>query len=174
MTEQTTGGTITGAPAPGGLTNAEQLVALQSYLKALKPQEEALRAAVADDMRTARAERVGAYMPDGTKIGAVGYSAGNITAKVTDEGAAVAWAMRKYPDEIVSAVRSSFLKMLTEHAKKACEAGEKGVDPYDGEELPFIEVTRGAAFVTATPTKDGVARMTELAYGFAGMLEAGA
>lgn len=171
MTEQTSGAATDGRPARGGLTNAEQLVALQSYLKALKPQEEALRAATLADMRTARAERVGAYMPDGMKIGAVGYNPGNKTAKVTDDAAALRWCIAHYPDEIIQAINPAFLKRLLDVAKTLGEVGEPGVDPLTGEALPFIEVTRGTPFVTATPTKEGVAVMSALAGGFTLMLE---
>jgi hypothetical protein len=171
MTDQTTGAPTDGGPARGELTNAEKLTALGAYAKALKPMEEALRAATLDDMRRNRAERVGAYMPDGEKIGAVGYNPGNKKASVTDSAAALAWCLAKYPDAIVQAVNPTFLKNLTDYAAKVGEVGEPGVDPRTGEVLDFITVERGAAFVTVTPTKEGVARMAALAGGFAGMLE---
>lgn len=171
MTTETHGAPTDGGPVGGELTNAEKLTALTSYLKAIKPMEEHLRAATAADMAANRAERVGAFMPDGEKIGAVGYNPGNKKARVKDPAAALAWCLAKYPDAIVQAINPTFLKNLTDHAAKVGEVGEPGVDPRDGEALDFIEVERGAAFVTVTPTKEGVARMTALAHGFAGMLE---
>jgi len=171
MTEQTTGGAITGAAPAAGMTNAEKLVALQTYNKALKPMEEHLRAATLTDMQDARAERVGAYLPGGEKIGTVGVNAGRKTARVTDARAALLWAMNKYPDEITRIVNPAFLKALTDYAALFAEAGEPGVDPKDGELLDFIQVQQGAPYVTVTTTKEGVAHMTKLAHGFAGMLE---
>lgn len=171
MTDDTTGAPIAGAPAGPELTNAEKLTALLSYMKALKPMEAHLRAATAADMLAHKSERVSAYMPDGLKIGAVGYNPGNKSASVVDQAAALAWALAKYPEEIVKAVNPAFLKALTDYAAATGAVGEPGVDPRDGEMLPFITVSKGAAFVTVTPTKEGVARMTALAHGFAGMLE---
>lgn len=172
MTEQTTGGAITGAAPAGGLTNAEKLTALQTYLKALRPMEEHLRAAAVADMQAARAERVGAYLPDGEKIGAVRLNKGRKTAKVVNPTEALAWCLKKYPEAIVSAINPAFLKKITDHAAAVGMVGEPGVDPIDGEVLDFIEVQQGSPSVTVTTTPEGVARMTELAHGFAGMLEA--
>jgi hypothetical protein len=171
VTDETNGAPSTGGPAGAELTNAEKLTALQAYLKALKPIEEHLREATLADMKANKAERVSAFMPDGEKIGAVGYNPGNKKARVTNSAAALAWCLRKYPDAIVQAISPTFLKVLTDYSAKVGEVGEPGVDIRDGELLDFIVVERGSAFVSVTPTKEGVARMTELAGGFAGMLE---
>lgn len=171
MTDQTTGPVDNGGALTDGLTDAEKLTALQSYMKALDPMEKALRASVVADMRSRRVERVGAYLPGGDKIGTVGFNAGRKSAGVIDHAAALRWALDKYPDEIVKAVNPAFLKALTDHAAKVGEVGEPGVDPTDGEMLDFIQVKQGNAYVTVTPTKEGIARMNMLAYGFAGMLE---
>jgi len=156
------------------LTDAERLAALQAYLKCLGPIEKGLRARVTRDMGLRHVERVGAYLPDGTKIAAVGYSEGRRTAKVTDEAAALAWCLKQYPDEVqtVQVVRPAFLKKLLDVAG-SLPVG-KGLDPATGEELPFIEVTRGDPFVTVTTTSDGVGRMEALALGFTRTLEAAA
>ena len=171
MTDETNGGTATGAPSGDGLTDAEKLTALQAYMKALDPIEKQLRAAVTADMKARSVERVGAFLPSGEKLGTVGYRPGNKTAKVVDHAAALAWCLKKYPHAVISAISPAFLKALTDHAATG-EVGEPVADPADGEALPFIEVQRGAPGVTVTPTKEGVARMTHLATGFAGMLEA--
>lgn len=171
MSNETTGpATDGGAPAPG-LTNAEKLAALQTYLKALTPMEKALRQQVVDEMGSLRVEKVGAYLPDGEKIGAIGYNRGRKSATVTDSAAALRWALERHPEAVVQAISPAFLKALTDHAAKVGEPGEKGVDPETGEQLPFIEVRQGDPFVTVTTTKQGVERMTQLAHGFAGMLE---
>lgn len=171
MTDETNGAPGGGGPGGAGLTNAEKLTAVSAYLKAMKPLEEHLRAATLADMKANRAERVGAFMPDGEKIGAVGYNPGNKKAAVTDQAAALLWCFSKYPEEIVRAVNPAFLKALTDYAAATGAVGEPGVDPRDGEMLPFITVSQGNPFVTVTPTKEGVARMTALAHGFAGQLE---
>jgi hypothetical protein len=171
VTDQTTGPVDNGGALADGLTDAEKLTALQTYMKALKPLEEALRAAVTADMAARRVERVGAYLPGGDKIGSVGLAKGRKTATVTDPTAALRWALAKYPETIVQAINPAFLKAITDYAAKVGEAGEPGVDPADGQMLDFIEVRQGAPYVTVSTTKEGVARMTELAHGFAGMLE---
>lgn len=172
MTDQTNGAPTAGGPAGAGLTDAEKLTALQTYLKALKPIEDGLRAAVTADLGARRVERVGAYLPDGEKLGAVGYNAGRKSAKVTDSAAALRWCLERYPDAVVQAVNPTFIKALTDYAAQVGEVGEPGVDPKTGEVLDFIAVQQGNPFVTVTTTKEGVARMTQLAHGFAGMLEA--
>lgn len=172
MTDETTGGAATGAPAGGGLTDAEKLTALQTYLKALKPIEEELRRKVTADLRERRVERVGAYLPGMTeKIGAVGYNPGRKSAKVVDSAAALRWCLERHPEAVVQAITPGFLKGLTDYASRMGEVGESGVDPYTGEALDFIEVVQGDPYVTVTVTKEGVARMTALANGFAGILE---
>jgi hypothetical protein len=168
MTDLTSGAVTDGGP---GLTDAEKLTAVGTYLKALAPIEKALRARVTEDMGVRRVERVGAYLPDGSKMGAVGYNPGRKTAKVTDPAEALRWCLRNYPDEIVRAINPVFLKALTDYAAKVGEVGESGMDPRTGEELRFIEVQQGSAYVTVTTTDEGVARMQALAGGFAAMIE---
>lgn len=155
-----------------GLTDAEKLSALETYLKTLTAMSKELRAKVTADMGRRHDERVGAYLPDGTKMASVGYSGGAKKAKVTDPAAALRWCMKQYPDEIIGAINPAFLKKLTDHALAVGQVGEPGVDPLTGEMLPFIEVVQGSAYVSVTTTNEGVQRMEALAYGFAGMLEA--
>jgi len=154
-----------------GLTDAEKLAALETYLKVLDPLAKALRVKVTEDMGVRRVERVGAYLPDGTKLASVGYSGGRTTAKVTDPEAALKWCLKQYPDEIVKAINPAFLKALTDYAKKVGNVGEPGVDPRTGEVLDFIEVVQGSPYVTVTTTEPGVDRMAGLAGGFVAMLE---
>jgi hypothetical protein len=155
---------------PGGLTDAEKLAALETYLKVLKPAAETLRAAVTADMGRRHVERVGAYLPDGTKMAAVGYSDGRKTARVTDEAALLKWCLETHPDEVqtIQVVRPAFLKLILDNSK---EDG-LGADPRTGEVLPFIEVAQGSPYITVTTTGPGVERMASLANGFIGMLEA--
>jgi len=160
---------------PGGLTDAEKLAALEAYLKVLKPVADALRAKVTADMGRMHVERVGAFLPDGTKLAAVGHSDGRKSVKITDEPAALAWAERNYPDEVqtVRVVRPAFLKKLLDVAG-SLPVGSEGLDSATGEVLGFIEVTQGKPYVTVTTTDEGVGRMAALANGFVAMLEAGA
>lgn len=158
---------------PPVLTDAEKLTAIETYLKTLTAMAKTLRATVTADMGTRRVERVGAYLPDGEKMGAVGYSTGRKSVKVTDEAAALAWCQNRYPGEVVAVemIRPAFLKKLLDTAK-ALPVDSAGVDPATGELLDFIQVSQGDPFVTVTTTDEGVARMETLAHGFAGMLEA--
>lgn len=177
MTGQTTGPENARGPvgrltdAVDKLTNAEQLTALGTYIKTLKAIEDGLRASVTEDLKARRVEKVGAYLPGGEKIGAVAYRAGNKSATVTDSGAALRWALARHPEAVVQMVAPAFLKSLTDYAAKVGQPGEPGVDPETGEVLDFIEVRQGRPYVTVTTTPEGVARMTALAHGFAGMLE---
>lgn len=155
-----------------GLTDAEKLAALETYIRALEPIAKALRAKVTADMGMTRTERVGAYLPDGTKLASVGYSGGRTTTKVTDVQAAVAWCEREHPDMIVKAINPAYLKALGEYSRKIGKVGDKGVDPETGERLDFLEVVQGNPYITVTATDDGVERMQALAGGFAGMLSA--
>lgn len=171
MTDNIPGAAQDGGPT--GLTDAERLAALETYLKVLEPHARALRVKVTEDMGVRRVERVGAYLPDGVKLASVGYSGGRTTAKVTDPEAALKWCLERYPDEIVKAINPSFLKALTDYAKRAGQVGDTGVDPRTGELLPFIEVVQGSPYITVTTTDEGVDRMATLAGGFVAMLEAG-
>jgi hypothetical protein len=157
-------------PEHPGLTDAERLAALETYLKVLDPIAKALRAQVTVDLGQRHVEKVGAYLPDGTKMASVGYSDGRTTVKVTDPDAALKWCEERYPDEIVTqkSINPAFLKKLTDAAK----AAKVGLDPLTGEMLPFIEIVRGAPYVVVTTTAEGVDRMAGLANGFAAMLEA--
>jgi hypothetical protein len=169
MTDPTTGAATDGGP---GMTDEEKLAALETYLKVLDPMSKALRAKVTEDMGKRHAEKVGAYLPDGTKLASVSRSGGKKTAKVVDPAAALVWCIRNYPGEIVRAVNPAFLKKLLDVAG-SLPVGSKGLDPSTGEELPFIEVQQGNPYVTVTTTDEGRERMAALAGGFAAMLEAG-
>jgi len=153
-----------------GLTDAEKLSALETYLKVLKSYSETLREQVTGDMGKQRVEKVGAYLPDGTKMASVSRSEGRKTAKVTDPAAALRWCIDRYPDEIVYAINPVFLAKLLDTAKSG-EVGDHGADPFTGEELRFIEVQQGSPYVTVTTTAEGRERMTQLANGFTAMLE---
>jgi len=170
MTDETTGAATTGGPSGGGPTDAEVLVALDLYTKALSPTNIALRARCTEDFAKRHVEKVGAYLPDGTKIGAVAYRKGAKTARITDEQAALAWAIKEHPEQVMQAVRPAFLSMLLDVAKKEVEVGGHGFDPATGQELDWIEVVEGAPGVTVTSTPEGKARMAALANGFGRMI----
>jgi len=153
------------------LTDAEKLAALGTYIKVLTAMERDLRTAVEKDMGKRHVEKVGAYLPDGTKMASVSRSGGKKSAKVTDPAAALRWCEKQHPDEIVKTVNPGYLKVLVDFAARVHAVGEHGIDPVTGEELSFIEVVQGSPYVTITTTTEGVSTMTSLAHGFAGMLE---
>jgi len=169
MSEETNGAALDGGP---GLTDAEKLAALGTYLKVLGDIEKSLRAAVTEDMGARHVEKVGAFLPDGTKMASVSRSGGKKTAKVVDPAAALVWCIRNYPGEIVRAVNPAFMKKLLDVAG-SLPVGSKGLDPSTGEELAFIEVQQGNPYVSVTTTEEGRDRMAALAGGFTAMLEAG-
>lgn len=165
------GGPETEVDIVSGLTDAEKLAALETYIKVLKPIADALRVKVTANMGAMHAERVGAFLPDGTKLAAVSHSDGRKGVKVTDEAAALKWAIERHPSEVVTVqvIRPAFLKMLLDDAK----ANGIGVDRSNGEVLPFIEVTTGTPYVSVLTTDEGVERMSALANGFVAMIEGG-
>lgn len=170
MTDTTPGAATDGGPADG-MTAAEKLAALGTYTKVLGDIEKNLRAAVTADMGKRHVEKVGAYLPDGTKMASVSRSEGKKTAKVTNPAHALLWCAKHYPDEIVKAINPAFLKKLLDAAATR-PVGSKGFDPATGEELTFIEVQQGSPYVTVTTTDEGRDRMTALAQGFTRILEA--
>jgi hypothetical protein len=173
MTDTTTGSVTDGGPGRPELTDAEKLAALGTYIRVLTGMEEQLRTAVEEDMGRRHVEKVGAYLPDGTKMASVSRSGGRKTAKVTNPSWALIWVRDRYPGEIVESINPAFLKKLTDYALSNCTVGEHGVDPKTGEELPFITVEQGNPYVSIVTTPDGFAALTALAHGFARMLEAG-
>jgi hypothetical protein len=154
------------------LTDAEKLAALGTYIKVLTEMEQALRADVTKDMGARKVEKVGAYLPDGTKMASVTRSNGRKTARVQDAAAALRWCIKQYPEAIVQAINPAFLKGITDYSAKVGTVGDPGVDPRTGEALDFIEVVQGNPYVSITTTTEGVASMAALAHGFAGMLGA--
>lgn len=150
-----------------GPTDEERLAALATYVKVLSGAEKDLRTSVTQDMGRRHVEKVGAYLPDGTKMASVSRSEGRKTAKVTNPAHALLWCAKHHPDEIVKAINPAFLKKILDYSTQVGSVGDKGVDPLTGEELSFIEVSQGGAYVTITTTEEGVARMTALAQGFA-------
>jgi 2-oxoglutarate dehydrogenase complex dehydrogenase (E1) component-like enzyme len=160
-----------GGPDEGKLTDAEKLAALGTYIKVLTAMEKQLRTAVEKDMGARRVEKVGAYLPNGTKIASVSRSDGNRTVQY-DQVKALNWCRSRYPDEVetVERVRPAFLKKLLDVAG-SLPAGSKGLDPATGEELAFITVEQGNPYVSISTTDEGVSTMTALAHGFARMLE---
>ena len=171
MTDTTTGAATDGGPGRA-LTDVEKLAALDTYLKVLGETATALRAKVTADMGARHDERVGAFLPDGTKIASITRSSGSKKARVVDEAAALAWCQFQYPTEVmtVQVIRPAFLKKIMDVAG-SLPMGSKGYDPATGEELPFVEVQQGSPYVTVIKTDEGKARMTALANGFARMLE---
>jgi hypothetical protein len=155
------------------LNDAEKLAALGTYIKVLAEKEKALRASVTADMGVRRVEKVGAYLPDGTRMASVSRSEGKKSVQY-DKDAALKWCTERYPEEVVTVrmVRDSFMKKLLDVAG-SLPVGSAGVDPRTGEELDFIEVTQGNPYVSITTTTEGRDRMAALAGGFVGMLEAG-
>lgn len=158
-----------GAADHGGPSDVQQLVALDSYIKALRPQAETLRIRVAEKMAADDAERLGAKLPDGTKIGAVSYRKGAVSARVDDEAAALAWCLKEHPEQIIQAIQPAYLSLLLDLAKKA----GYGYDPATGQALDWIKVGHGTPGITVTATTEGKAFAASLANGFGRhMLEA--
>jgi hypothetical protein len=167
MTDEMTGAATGGGPAGPELSSVQQLVALDAYGKALAPHVAQLRAQVKREMEAADDERKAAKLADGTKIGAVSYRKGAVTARVTDEAAALAWCLKEHPEQIMQAIRPAFLSHLLDAAKKE----GFGFDATTGQILPWITVSQGEAGVTVTSTPEGKALAASLVEGFNRMIE---
>jgi len=89
-------------------------------------------------------------LPDGTKLGAASLTEGRLSAKVTDNQALLSWVAANHPDELVQAIRESFLRKLLDDAKKHGAA----VDVTSGEFIPGITVEDGDPYLTYRPLPD--------------------
>lgn len=77
-------------------------------------------------------------LPDGTKVATVTLAgAGKRSASVTSPNMLLAWVAENHPDEIVKAIRDSYLQKLLDTAK----AEGRPVDPTTGEVVPGITVS---------------------------------
>lgn len=145
----------------------EELAVLDMYVKLLGERIKQLRGELPDRMRAQKVKLRPVESADGTEVANVRYSPGNISAKITDEEAAVRWCGAVHPGEVeeVVAIRPAFRKLLLEYSAKAGRPGEAGVDPRTGARLDFIVVERGTPYVKVEPTEQGRERVRALAGG---------
>lgn len=145
----------------------EELAVLDMYAKLVDARIKQLRAALPELMRQQRVKLRAVEAADGTEVANIRYSPGNVTAKITDEAAAVRWCGTVHPGEVeeVVTIRPAFRKLLLEYSAKSGHPGEAGVDPRTGERLDFIVVERGTPYVKVEPTEQGRERVRALAGG---------
>lgn len=96
-------------------------------------------------------EHVVGVLGDGTRIGKVMRTETPKTALVTDEDALVQWILDNRPDEIVPAIRPSYLEALRMQVKEHGHA----FDPASGEIIPGIEPAEGTPSYRVMPTSEG-------------------
>jgi hypothetical protein len=145
---------------------ARTVVAAKLVSDEIKARGDAAKAELLESMAAAGAERIRVTDEDGTDLGPVSLGAGRTSAAVVDEDAFAAWVKANYPEAIVSTVDPDMRLRLLNAAKKAGEP----VDVGTGEVIPGVEITQGAAYVSARPTAEAKVRMRELLAG-SGLLE---
>ncbi|MCW2902241.1 MAG: hypothetical protein JWO67_4506 [Streptosporangiaceae bacterium] len=96
-------------------------------------------------------EHVVGVLGDGTRIGKVMLTEAPKTADVTDQDALVQWVLDNRPDEIVPAIRPSYMEFLREQVKKHGHA----FDPVSREVIPGIELGQGTPAYKPVPTDEG-------------------
>jgi len=114
-------------------------------------------------------EHVVGQLADGTRIGKVMRTETPVTVDVIDEDALVQWILDNRPDEIVPAVRPSYMDHLRAQVKKHGYA----FDPVTGEIIPGLKIGQGTPAYRPVPTDEGralvQAKLSELIAG--GFLE---
>lgn len=94
-------------------------------------------------------DRKAAQLGDG-KLGHVTVANGSTRAKVTNEDAFTKWVADNHPDEIVQAVRPSYVNKILSDAKHYGQA----VDVTSGELIPGVDVAVGNPYVTVKLAED--------------------
>jgi hypothetical protein len=114
-------------------------------------------------------EHVVGQLGDGTRIGKVMVTEQPVTVDIVDEDALVHWILEHRPDEIVPAIRPSYLAYLRDQVKKHGNA----FDPESKEIIPGLALGSGTPAYKPVPTEEGRAmvrsKLSELIAG--GLLE---
>lgn len=124
-----------------------QLVALQALSKQVSDRFAAVKAELAPDM--VMGDRLAARLPDKTRVGAVTFTEGSVTAQVVDERAFADWVADNYPDEVVPQVRGSFRAAVLAASKSAGEP----MAPDGTAEVPGVRLGRSDGHLTVTVDK---------------------
>lgn len=95
---------------------------------------------------------------DGDDYGTVTYAQGKTAASVTDPAVFAAWVADRYPEAIVTTVDEAWRARLL----AACTRSGEPVDPATGEEIPGVDVRRGAPYVSIRATDTAKDRMAEV------------
>ncbi|MEU6858853.1 hypothetical protein AB0B28_08275 [Glycomyces sp. NPDC046736] len=147
-------------------TLAREAMAAKLFADEVKARGDAAKERLLYEMTASGAERVRVADEDGTDLGAVSVGAGRTSATVVDEAAFTAWVAETYPDAIVTTVDPDVRLRLLNAAKKA----KAPVDTSTGEVIPGVDITEGAAYVSARPSAEAKERARELLAG-SGLLE---
>lgn len=130
------------------LTDAATRVAIVAALKSkVLEAYELARNESGDQMDSG--DRKAVRLGDG-QLGHVVKANGSSRAKVTNEEALIKWVAEHHPDEIVQAVRPSYVNKLLDDAKHYGQA----VDVTTGELVPGVDVRVGNPYVTVRLAED--------------------
>lgn len=91
---------------------------------------------------------------NGDNFGSIVLPKARVSAFIVNEDNFLDWLERKHPEHLMKVTKfvaaPAYVKLLLDAAKKA----GIGVDPDDGEALPFIAISVGERSITVTPTRD--------------------
>lgn len=143
-------------------TRAEQLLALGAYKAWIDDEYKRLHADLGEDYQDLGIRDQVLKLPDGLRLGRITVGEPTVLVEVVDEDAMLDWLGHKWPDEMVEetrySMRSSFWRVIQQASEKAGE----GVDPRDGEKLPWIRVTTRPGVVRVSSSSDAKQRVKEI------------
>jgi hypothetical protein len=102
-------------------------------------------------------DRKTATLDDGTKVGAITYANGRVTARVNDEQAFTEWVLANYPDEVVPLVRSSFRDAIL----KATTGAGQPMTPDGNLDVPGVVLGASAPYLTVKPNPDAIPALVD-------------
>lgn len=94
-------------------------------------------------MQDERIEKLGAYLPDGTKVASLPVVGGEDAPRVTDPAAFEAWVKANHPDQTEVIVRPGY----TEAVLKAAKLAGRALDRQTGDVIPGITFEPTTAYV---------------------------
>lgn len=143
-------------------TRAEQLLALGAYKAWIEEEYRRLHAELGDDYQDLGIRDQVIKLPDGLRLGRITVGEPTVLVEVVDQDAMLDWLSHKWPGEMVEETIYSMRESFWRVVKAACEKAGEGVDPRDGEKLPFIRVTPRPGSVRVTSSSDAKQRVKEI------------
>ena len=141
---------------------ARQLLALGAYKAFVTAEYDKLRDELDTEYREMGIRGQDIKFDDGAKMGVISVGEESTVASIADEDAMLDWLAHKHPSEMMEqtlyTIRDSYRKVLLD----ASRAAGHGVDPEDGELLPWIRVETKAGVLRVSSSTDAKRRVREL------------